>query len=333
MVSPTIKDVAKLAGVSIATVSRVLNDYDNVNPETRIIVMKAVDELKYTANALAKGLRGQKTKTIGLIVNNILNPIYSVMAQGIEDTAREKGYHLFLCNSGFNPKQEEDYLEALWHKRIDGLIISPTGNNIPLLEKYLHAKIPIVQVDRKIVGLETDTVLTDNEGGANLGVKFLLSKGYKKIAIIVGMQTITTGMDRLKGYFSALSEYHLTPESSHIKIGDFTKQTGYALMKELLSLEIKPDAVFVGNNLMAFGAILAIREHKLRIPNDIGFVMFDNPEWAQIHEPPLVTVEQPTYLLGLKSAELLFNRLEFNNGSPPQSILLENKLLVGDFTI
>ena len=306
MSNPTIKDVAQRAGVSISTVSRVLNGYSNVKEDTRLIVEKAVRELGFSPNALAKGLRSQKTQTLGLVVNNILNPMYSLLAQSIESTARKHGFQLFLCNSGANPKQEAEYLEALWHKKIDGLLISPTGNNIQLLERYLNAKIPVVQVDRRIEDLKADVVLTDNVDGAYQLVNHLLQQGYRKIAIIVGMQTVTTGMDRMTGYFKALSEFGLAPESSYIKIGDFTEETGFKLMKELLALKELPDSVFVGNNLMARGAMLAIREADLKIPNDMAFVMFDNPDWSELHDPPLTVFEQPIYELGVKSAELIF---------------------------
>jgi LacI family transcriptional regulator len=333
MKSITIKDVAQLSGVSISTVSRVINGYSNVNDETKEVVEKAIEELAFRPNSLAKGLRSQKTKTLGLVVNNILNPIYSVMAQGIESTARKHGFQLFLCNSGADPDQEAEYLEALWNKRIDGLLISPTGSNKTLLNKYLKENIPVIQVDRKMDGLMADSVLTDNVQGASQVVKHLLDKGYRKIAIIVGMQTVTTGMDRMKGYFNALAEFGLSPESSYIKIGDFTEETGFKLMKELLSLPNSPDSVFVGNNLMARGAMLAIREAKLKIPNNLAFVMFDNPDWTQLHDPPLTVVEQPTYQLGVQAAELLFKRLnDPRRINEPEVIMLENKLIIREST-
>lgn len=333
MRNTTIRDVARRAGVSISTVSRVLNNYSNVNDETRMLVEKAVKELDYSPNALAKGLRSQKSQTLGLVVNNILNPIYSVLAQNIETTVRRYGFHLFLCNSGANPQQEAEYLEALWHKKIDGLIISPTGANIELLERYLQARIPVVQIDRRVEGLNANVVLTDNAQGAQQLTAHLLEKGYRKISVIVGLQTVTTGVDRLKGYFDALLEKGIAPESAYVKIGDFSEETGYKLMKELLALPDPPDSVFVGNNLMARGAIMAIREAGLKIPRDIAFVMFDNPDWSILHDPPLTVIEQPADQLGIQAAELMLKCLrDPKETGSPRVITLKNKLIIREST-
>ncbi|MCM3762145.1 LacI family transcriptional regulator [Alkalihalobacillus oceani] len=305
----TIKDVAKQAGVSISTVSRVLNGYKNVNPETHELVMDAVKRIGYSPNALARSLRSQSTRTLGLIVNNILNPIYSIMGQAIEDTARNYGYQVFLCNSGANPEYELQYLEGLYEKKVDGIIIAPTGQNKEKLELYVNSGIPVVQVDRYVAGLGTDAVLTDNAEGAYKLVSHMIKRGYDNIGIIVGVQTVTTGMERMTGYFNALAEHGFHPKSEYIKVGHFDEGTGYKAMLELLSLPVPPRAVFVGNNLMAKGAIKAIYEKGIRIPEDLAFGMYDDPDWAEMHNPPITVIRQPTKEIGVKATDILINRI------------------------
>jgi LacI family transcriptional regulator len=329
MGSITIKDVAQKAGVSVSTVSRVLNGYSNVNEETRLLVQQAIEDLGYRPNELAKGLRSQKTNTLGLVVNNILNPIYSIMAQAIESVAIQNGFNLFLCNSGLDPKQEALYLETLWNKRIDGLFISPTGTNIQMLQKFLDANIPVVQIDRKIESLKADAVLTNNEMSSFQAVEHLIQRGYRKIAIIVGMQTVTTGVNRLKGYFEALTHHDIPIESAYVKIGDFTEASGYKLMSELAAMDDAPEAVFVGNNLMAKGAVMFLREAKLRIPDDIGFMMFDNPDWSELYSPPITVVHQPYDEIALKAAGLMMRRIaDGGRAKQYETIVLDNQIVV-----
>ncbi|WP_243299307.1 LacI family DNA-binding transcriptional regulator [Bacillus litorisediminis] len=333
MKGKTIKDVASYAGVSISTVSRVLNGYQNVNPEVKALVLEAVEAVGYTPNALARGLRSQSTKTIGLIVNNILNPIYSVLSHAIENTARKYGYHVFLCNSGANPEYELEYLESLYEKKVDGIIIAPTGRNKEKMEAFVNYGIPIVQVDRRIEGIETDSILTNNEQGAYDLVTHMLNQGYSSIGLIVGIQSVTTGMDRMTGYYNALSDKGLTPQTEHIKVGHFDEETGYKAMNELLDLPNPPRAIFAGNNLMAMGGIKAIHERGLRIPDDIAFGMFDDPDWAQLHNPAITAVRQHTQQIGVEAAEQLIYRLKHpEDRSGPRHRVIDSELVIRNST-
>ena len=329
----TIKDVAIHAGVSISTVSRVLNGYKNVNSEVKDLVLNAIEEVGYTPNALARGLRSQSTQTIGLIVNNILNPIYSILSHAIEITARKYGYHIFLCNSGANPDYELEYLQSLYEKKVDGIIIAPTGRNKDKLKSFIEYGIPIVQVDRRVEGIETDSILTNNKRSAYELVMHLLDKGYKDIGLIVGVQSVTTGMDRMEGYLNALADRGLSPQPEYIKVGHFDEQTGYIAMKELLNLSNPPRAVFVGNNLMATGGIKAIHERGLKIPQDIAFGMFDDPDWAKMHNPPITAIQQQTKQIGIEAAELLIQRIKNpSDRKHPQNRIIDSELIIRQST-
>ncbi|MFZ4451244.1 LacI family DNA-binding transcriptional regulator [Salibacterium aidingense] len=331
MKDKTIKDVAKKAGVSISTVSRVLNGYGNVNKETNELVRKAVEEVGYSPNAIARSLRSRSTKTIGLIVNNILNPIYSLMAQAIEDTAREYGYQLLLCNSGANSEYEKVYLDGLYEKKVDGIIIAPTGQNKEKINSFIKSGIPVIQVDRVIEGLEADAVVTNNRSAAYEMVSRIIENGYKKIALIVGVQTITTGMERMTGYFSALAENNINANSEYIKVGHFDENTGFDAMNELLSLPNPPEAVFVCNNLMAKGAMMAVRENNISIPSQLSFCMFDDPDWAAMNVPSITAVKQPTYEIGTKAAKLLINRVNNQNKEQkPVHEVIDSKIIIRD---
>jgi DNA-binding LacI/PurR family transcriptional regulator len=305
-----IKTVAEKAGVSTATVSRVIREYPGVREKTRKKVLKVITELNYEINAIARSLRQKKTNTIGVIIGNVLSQFYSIIAKSVEDIANKFGYNVILCNGDDNPEKELKYLKVLKSNRVDGIILTPTGKNAKYINWLIESGTKVVLLDRLINGVDCDSVLVDNENGAYNAVKHLINQGYRRIAIINGYIDRTTGRGRLNGYLRALKEAGIPKDDSLIKIGNFKKRSGINLARELLESSNRPEAIFISNLDMTLGALITIKEIGTKIPDDIGIVGFDDPEWALILDPPITTVSQPVYSLGSTAAEMLIGKIE-----------------------
>lgn len=330
-----IKTVAKKAGVSTATVSRVIRDYPGVKEGTREKVLNAVSKLNYEINAIARSLRQNRTHTVGVILGNVLSQFYSIIAKSVEDTANKAGYNLILCNGDENPEKELRYLKVLKSNRVDGIILTPTGKNAEYINWLIESGTELVLLDRLIDGVNCDAVLVDNKNGAYSAVKHLIEQGYKKIAIIDGYLDRTTGRGRLDGYLEALKEAGIPKNNSLIKIGDFKKSSGINLSKSLLENSNRPEAIFVANIDMTLGALLTIREMGLKIPDDLGIVGFDDPDWGLIIDPPLTAVNQPVYNIGSIAAEMLLKRIEGEQtviSNKPLIITLNTNLIIRNST-
>jgi len=330
-----IKDVAKMAGVSTATVSRVLGHFPGVRDKTRKKVLKAVSQLNYEINAVARNLRQKKTNSIGIIVGNVLSQFYSVIAKSVEDTANKFGYHTILCNGDENPEKELNYLKVLKSNRVDGIILTPTGKNSEYIQHLINSGTKVVLLDRLIDRVDCDAVLVDNANGAYKAVKHLIDQGYRKIGIVDGYLDRTTGSERLKGYLQAIEEADIAKDDSIIKIGNFKKESGRKLTKELLAQSNKPEAIFTTNIDMSMGALIAIKEMGLTIPDDIGIVCFDDSDWALLLEPPITVIKQPVYQLGSTAAKLLIKEIEDeekNLGHKPTVVTLNTKLIIRNST-
>ncbi len=326
--SLNIKVIAEKAGVSTATVSRVLSGFPGVREKTKKKVMKITSELNYEVNGIARSLRQKKTYKIGVIVGNVLSQFYSILAKSIEDVAIKYGYSVILCNGDDDPEKELNYLKVLRSSRVDGIIIAPTGKNAGYINNLMQSNIKIVLVDRLIEGVDCDAILVDNEKGSYTAVRYLIDKGYKKIAIIDGFIDRTTGKERLKGYLRALNENNIPRNDDFIKIKDFKKRSGIVFANELLENKNKPEAIFVANLDLTLGAILSIKSLGLKIPDDIAVIGFDDSDWAQILEPPLTTISQPVYDLGSTAAEMLIKNMENNNSKKEKLIVTLNTKLI-----
>jgi DNA-binding LacI/PurR family transcriptional regulator len=330
-----IKDVARKAGVSTATVSRVLGDFPGVRDKTRKKVLKAVTGLNYEINAVARSLRQKKTNSIGIIVGNVLSQFYSVIAKSVEDTNNKFGYNTILCNGDENPEKELNYLKVLKSNRVDGIILTPTGKNSEYVQHLINSGTKVVLLDRLIEGVDCDAVLVDNTYGAYKAVKYLIDQGYRKIGIVNGYLDRTTGAERLRGYLQAIKEANITRDDDLIKIGDFKKESGEELTKELLEQPNRPEAIFTTNIDMSMGALIAIKEMGLTIPDDIGIVCFDDSDWALILEPPITVIRQPVYQLGSTAAELLIREIEDeekNLDHKPTVVTLKTELIIRNST-
>jgi DNA-binding LacI/PurR family transcriptional regulator len=308
---PSLTDVARRAKVSIATVSRVINNSDKVVLKTVTRVQKAMRELSYRPNRVARRLRqkGGHRHLLGLIIPDIQNPFYAELARGVEDVAYANEFAVMLCNSDENLKKEAFYLDVMRAESVDGIILPPLHERDPAVLSLIKSGIPVVSVDRSLSFSAMDKVEVDNRHGAFEAVEYLIGKGHRRIGLIGGRSNISTNHERRQGYNDALAAHDIPLRPEYIRIGDLRQASGKSLANELLSLGRRPTALFVVNNLMAVGALEAIHSRRLAIPGDVALIGFDDLPWADALNPPLTVVRQPSYEVGRQAAELLLRRL------------------------
>lgn len=310
----TIKDVARRAGVSVTTVSRVLNNSRHpISPETRERVLAAIKELGFYPNAMARSLQLHETKTIGLILPDIANPYYPGIVRGVEDVAHEKGYTVILCNTDRSRERTKEYLRVLREKRVDGVIFTGGGAVEDASREHFfeQGSVATVVIGRHKANLPA--VQVDNVRAAQEAVEHLLHLGHRRIATVTGPAVSTTARDRLEGYRRAIEAEGVDIESGWIVEGDFEFSSGYQAVGRLpLRGPGKITAIFAHNDLMAIGAIKALQERGLKVPEDVAVVGFDNIPLASFITPTLSTVAVPVYDLGVTAmrvlAELLAGR-------------------------
>jgi DNA-binding LacI/PurR family transcriptional regulator len=307
----TIVDIAREAGVSKATVSLALNGKPGVSPETRRRILEIARRLNYRPNAAAKGLALQRTETIGVIVPDIGSPFYAELIRGVEEEASRAGYYLMLLTTAGKPSREEMYFRLLGEQRVDGIIVLTPRGDEALLCRIQRRGFPLVVVDRDIqFADDVVEVVVDNFHGALEAMEHLLSLGYRRIGFINGVPGLQASQDRLRGYQVALQEHGITPNPELIVVGNFQDSGGYRATQKLLSLEPRVEAVFAASDMMAFGAIRAIRERGLEVPQDIAVVGFDDIPVATYFEPPLTTVRQPMEKMGAVAFRLLLQQIQ-----------------------
>ena len=308
----TIKQIAELANVSPATVSRYLNGKINISEDTKARIDKAVKDLDYRPNYLARSLILNQTKTIGIIIADILDPFHAGIARGFEDEAHKNDYNIILCNSDNDPKKEMSYLDWLSYKRADGVAIVSTGLSADAIRAHNAKGMKMVLIGRVIKGLNADTLTIDNLNGAYTATKYLLDLGHSDIALINVQKKITPSIDRMKGYKKALEEagkkvnFNLISSAS-----DFRYAEGYKAMGKLLERGEKFTAVFAMNDQLALGTINAIRDHGYKVPKNYSVIGFDGLHWGTWIRPQLTTISVSPYKYGVKSCDLLIN--QFNN--------------------
>ncbi len=328
----TIKDVAAHAGVSVATVSAVINSNKYVSPDLIQRVHESITVLSYERNSLAQGLKKQTSHTIGLIISDITNPFFTSVARGVEDVANARGYSLILGNTDEDLKKEMSYRRLLESKRADGLIVAVTARSHEYLRSWSAQRLPLVSIDRLPSELGIDAVLIDNMAGARQAVEHLITLGHERIGIVTGLPGITTTQERLTGYEQALAAHGIPLDPTLIAEGNSRIDGGECGALQLLTQEAaRPTALFVTNGLMVIGALQAINLVGLRCPQDIALVGFDDFEWAAVMHPRLTTVRQPTYEIGQKAAQLLFERLE-KRDAPPQVVRLQPQLIIRELS-
>ncbi len=322
----SIKDVADTAGVSTATVSRVLADKPHVRPEIRERVLAVVRDLNYRPNRVARSLRVQKSNIIGLIVSDIQNPFFTAVSRAVEDVAYEHQLNVFLCNTDENPKKEKMYLDLMRAENVAGVILSPTRQMAESFAEVARLDIPLVVIDRRVREVEVDSVLLDNVESAYRIVSHLLADGHRRIGAMFGLGS-TTGQERHEGYLRALKEHGLKPAPELIHYVNARAVEGYQQTQALLNLAEPPDAIFTSNALLSAGAFRAIRESKLAMPGEVAFASFDETTWTSMVEPPVTVIEQPTYEIGQTATELLLKRID-EPTRPTREVILKGKLIV-----
>lgn len=318
----SIKDVAKAAGVSTATVSRVLANKPPIRPETRERVMAAIAQLHYRPNLVARSLRAQKSAKIGLVVSDIRNPFFTAIGRAVEDAAYEQGYSVLMCNTDENPEKEMLYLNLLHDENVSGIIFSPTHQFSSQAGSF-HFDIPTVIIDRLLHNQEADMVLLDNVSAAYELTEHLILNGYRKIAGLFG-DASATGQERHRGFVNALRDHGLTPFSAEFVSPRI--RSGFSAATALLQNADQPDAIFTSNSMLTAGVFQAAREFKRKIPDEVALVGFDVTEWGEFVDPPITVIAQPTEEIGRTATELLFQRLSDPNRSA-RTVILKGNLL------
>ena len=329
--------MAELSGVSVATVSRVLNDYDDVSAATRERVLKLAEELEYTPAAAARTLVTKRSHVIGVVLAtgadhpDLQHPFFQEVLVGLKRRLGAGGYDLLLLatEEPGNAFGTHSYLQRCRHHRVDGVVLMGIERRDPDVQKLARSSIACVAVDLDLIGHRTGYVISDNAGGAFLAVEHLHKLGHDRIATITGALDTRVGMDRLVGYRQALERLGLPYSEDHVREGDFYFESGSAAMQELLALPEPPTAVFAASDLMAAGAIRAIEQAALDVPADIAVVGFDDIQLAAMTQPSLSTIRQDKLGLGTAAADALLRMIELD-GAPPPVITLPVELVVRD---
>lgn len=328
MTKVTIKEVAQYAGVSRATVSRVLNNHAYVADDVRARVQQAMDALGYQPNRAARRLRAHSSDIMGLIIPDIQNSLFQALVRGVEDAAYANRLNVVLCNTDDNPDKQTAYLRVMQAERAAGVVVIPTrANDGAVLAPVREAGIPIVLVDREVVNFEADIVKVDNVRGAYIATSHLLRLGYQRIGIIAGTQSLSPGRERLRGCYEAFEERGVWVDPALIKPGNFRLDSGYEATREFMSMAEPPDAIFAANSLMSLGSLRALHELGIRIPEQVALIGFDDMPWAGDLNPPLTAVAQPGYELGQQAVQLLLRRVE-RPELPFYKVILQPRLVV-----
>ncbi|QXB76819.1 ribose operon transcriptional repressor RbsR [Enterobacter asburiae] len=306
----TMKDVARMAGVSTSTVSHVINNDRFVSEAIREKVEAAVKELNYAPSALARSLKLNQTRTIGMLITASTNPFYSELVRGVERSCFERGYSLVLCNTEGDEQRMNRNLETLMQKRVDGLLLLCTETHQPskeIIQRY--PSIPTVMMDWAPFDGTSDLIQDNSLLGGDMATQYLIDKGHTRIACITGPLDKTPARLRLEGYISAMERAGLAIPDGYRITGDFEFNGGFEAMQKLLTQKPRPKAVFIGNDAMAFGAYQALYQAGLRVPDDMAVIGYDDIELASYMTPPLTTIHQPKDELGELAIDVLIHRM------------------------
>jgi len=325
----TIKEVAKIAGVSVGTVSNVITGSVTVGADRKERVLNAIREIEYHPNHVARSLKLQRTKMLGMIISDITNPFFSQMVRGAEEAARKQNYLLLTFNTDDRFEREEQALSELRSRRVDGilLVVAPSQAKPSHIVETLKAGIPVVCLDRIPPGLEVDSVTVDNINAARDCVRHLIAQGHRKIGIITGTMALQTAQQRLQGFEETMRAAGLEVDRDWVRHGDFRSESGYQMGREILLGKNLPTALFISNNLMAYGVLQALDDFNLHCPGDLAIATFDDPAITQVFRPRLTAISQPAYSFGYTGAELLIQRIESKKtGESPIAIRLPTEL-------
>jgi LacI family transcriptional regulator len=323
----TIKDVAKYTGLSIATISKYING-GNVLEQNKRILDEAIAALNYQVNEMARGLKTNRSKTIGILIPNLEKIFCTSIVSNIENILLQHGYSTIICDYKEDVNLEKEKLKFLVSKMVDGLIIIPLGEEGSIIQETIDKGVKVVLIDRALKDVECDVVLVDNMNSSYDAVEEFITKGHKRIGIISGPKDVYTAAERLKGYYRVHDDYSIKVDEELIKYGDFNIDSGYELLKQLIKLKEPPTAVFITNYEMTLGAIMAINENNIVIPEQLSIIGYDNLQMAKIIKPPLSIVVQPMKAIGETAAELLLKRLNDDMINFPARYRLKTEMLI-----
>ncbi len=330
----TMRDVARLAGVSISTVSAVVNNKGIVGPELTAAVQKAIAAMNFSPHAGARGLRTGRTNMLGLIVQDITNPFFVEALRGVEDEAIQHDYEVLVCNSNDQADLELRHLNALYTKRVDGILLAPT-DSYSARQALFTDRGPVVFIDCVPIKIDVNCVVTDNFEACYNGIKYLAGLGHQKIAVICGRLIHSTSIARVEGCRKALQEMNLPIHEESLGQGDSHIESGHSIGLNLLQSPDPPTAIFTLNNRMALGILRALSELKIRCPERVSVMSFDDADWAEVVRPSLTTIAQPTYEMGKAAVGLLLQSILSSKEQAdqgPQQILLKSTLRVREST-
>jgi LacI family transcriptional regulator len=311
------------------TVSRVINDSERVSPETRRRVEQAISELGYVPSRLARGLSRQRTGTLSVIVPDVANPFFTAVVRAAEEVARRADYHVILCDTRADLSVERDVIEELIAHRVEGVVIAPVSDRSAThLRRLAEFGVPFVLIDRTVPGVDCDVVLGDSSGGARRLVEHLISLGHRRIGFIVESDDVSTARDRRRGYEAALNAAGIPLDPALIAHAAPDPSGGSAGMARLLELEERPTAVFTVNNLVALGAIEAVRAAGLDVPDNVALVCFDDIEFASRLYPFLTAMEQPAQTFGTLGTQLLLERIEGRGPDRRHEVVLPGEFII-----
>jgi LacI family transcriptional regulator len=311
------------------TVSRVINDSERVSPETRRRVEQAISELGYVPSRLARGLSRQRTGTLSVIVPDVANPFFTAVVRAAEEVARRADYHVILCDTRADLSVERDVIEELIAHRVEGVVIAPVSDRSAThLQRLAEFGVPFVLIDRTVPGVDCDVVLGDSSGGARRLVEHLISLGHRRIGFIVESDDVSTARDRRRGYEAALDAAGISLDPALVAHAAPDPSGGSVGMARLLELEERPTAVFTVNNLVALGAIEAVRAAGLHVPDDVALVCFDDIEFASRLYPFLTAMEQPAQTFGTLGTQLLLERIEGRGPDRRHEVVLPGEFII-----
>jgi LacI family transcriptional regulator len=327
----TIKDVARLAGVAVGTVSRYLNGAE-VKQVNKIKIEESIQVLNFRINPIARTLKTNRTNTIGIVIQDLSDLYSTTIIKSVEKELYKQGYNIFVCDAWGDKELEIEKISLLLEKMVDGLIVYPCSSNLEYLNNLINRECPVVTIDLKAEGYECDQVFSDNTSSTYNAVQWLINNNHKRIGLISGNPGYFTGGERLKGYKRALEDYSIPEESEFIKITNFTEEQGYSALKDLMELEEKPTAIIASNYYTTIGAVKAVYDLGIKIPEELSLIGFDNLGLTELVRPSLSIIVQPMEEVGRSAAQLLLRRIKGDYEGYPHTSRLKTDLVLRDST-
>lgn len=324
----TIKDIANRTGLGLATISSYLNG-GNVREKNRQKIEAAIKELNFEVNEVARGLKTNRTHTIGVVIPELNNIFCTEIITGMEDILRKKGYATIVCDCRTDKKLEREAVEFLYRKRVDGIINMPVDSTGAHLKQFEIAKKPIVIIDRKLPQIACDSVLVDNRDAAKKAVDILINNGHRHIGLITGPEEIYTAKERYNGYETALSEAGIQIDPGLVVHSDYTIRGAVSGVEKLLDEHPEVTALFAANYEMTMGTMIVLNERGISIPEQMSVIGFDNREFARALHPTLTIITQPTEAIAAQVAETILDRLEQGEQTAPKELYLKTEVMVG----